>query len=262
MAYWIKQFGSTSLPSAIPVQDVGMPRTHGESVSLPGGRAYDSLGTEAVRPALPYTLQVQGKAIGATAAALKTTWYELRALHGTRAKLYRTPEGGDENSEWVWARLIETDARRDVHWQSLNYTMTFEVWSEVWYGASASASAILAASSETITAANSGNVRVTDPVITITANASPITVLTIGVSDVSEFQWEGTLAAGSSLIIDCGAQSVTIGASSLYSGFELTANHTVDDWLRLEPGNNSVIVTRTGGSGSSTAIITYADGWA
>ena len=109
---------------------------------------------------------------------------------------------------------------------------------------------------------NGGNVRVANAILTLTAGAVAITQVKIAVSGVSEIQWDGTLTTGQQLVIDCGARSVKKVGVDAYSGFSLTANHKVDDWLRLEPGNNSVVVTLTGGSTDSTLRIQYNDGWA
>jgi hypothetical protein len=47
-----------------------------------------------------------------------------------------------------------------------------------------------------------------------------------------------------------------------YADFALTANHHILEWLRLEPGTNTVVVTLTGGGTASTIRFEYADAWA
>ena len=61
--------------------------------------------------------------------------------------------------------------------------------------------------------------------------------------------------------IDCGALSVLNNGNENYVYFSLTANHKIDDWLRLEPGANTVVVTITGGGTGALALVEFFDGW-
>jgi hypothetical protein len=77
--------------------------------------------------------------------------------------------------------------------------------------------------------------------------------------------WAGTggnaLAVGTQLVVDFGGMGITNNGVNAYGGLTLTTSHKIDDWLRLEPGNNSVIVTKTGGSTSTELAVVYFDGW-
>lgn len=262
MAYWITRFGTVAIEPCTPAQEIGVPAVASATVRLPGG-AYDALGSEVAPRAIPYSIRIRAEIVRSTQADMLSAWRALLALHGKRATLYRTPDGGAANGEWALARLVAVEAEREAkHLLYLPFEATFEVWSPVWYGTARDVQAALNTSPKTVTCANNGNARIANPVITITAQGSSITQVKIGVSGVSELQWAGTLAAGTSLVIDCGARSVKNNGADAYSGLTLTSNHQISDWLRLEPGDNSVVVTRTGGDGTSSVRFQYSDGWA
>lgn len=56
------------------------------------------------------------------------------------------------------------------------------------------------------------------------------------------------------------ASGAVVGAAA-YPGFARDPIHSIAPWLRLVPGNSSVVVTRTGGAGSLLTL-SYFDSWA
>ena len=99
--------------------------------------------------------------------------------------------------------------------------------------------------------------------MTITATGANLTTsVSVYVTGVSYLTWAGTITDGQALVIDCGARTVKNNGVDAYSGLTLhSTNHVIDDWLRLEPGNNSVLVAYTGGNGTSTALFNFNDLW-
>jgi hypothetical protein len=62
--------------------------------------------------------------------------------------------------------------------------------------------------------------------------------------------------------VDCGLRSVKNNGVDAYSGFALNSGHAVADWLRLEPGANSVTITYSGNAdASATVTFSFYDGW-
>lgn len=263
MAYWITQFGSQALPTTEPTQDTGLADAALGLIELPGGGVADGDGSAPALVQLPYLLQVQAELVHTTPDSLRTALYLLRALHGIRAKLYRTPDNGALNSEWVWARLARINVRRrGDNVLTLPVTFEFLVLSHPWSGDDATVDTVLSTTPKSIVCANGGNAAVTNAIITVTARGTPITVLTVAITGISSWTWTGTLAVGESLVVDCGARTVRNDGDDDYGSFALGAAHTINDWLRLAPGNNTVVVTRTGGDATSEIEIAYADGWA
>jgi len=265
MAYWITKFGTVTLSATQPNQDIGLGAAATGIVELPGGGVHDPWGSGRAPVLLPYRLPVNAIVMGTTGTDLRNNLYELRALHGQRAKLYRTPDGGPLNSEWVWARLEALRVRRRLeNWLHLDVGMVFLVLSDPWSGADQTVDTVLDATPKNIVCANDGNARVDNAVITVTAKGSSITELEVVVDTPTarmQWAWTGTLAVDSVLEIDCGARTVRVDDADDYDGWALDASHNVPEWLRLEPGNTTVAVERTGGDATTPIQIAYADGW-
>jgi hypothetical protein len=73
--------------------------------------------------------------------------------------------------------------------------------------------------------------------------------------------WTGTLAVNTQLVIDFGAMSILNSGVNAYSGLVFSTSHKIDDWMRLDPGNNTITLTRTGGGATSEVALSYYDGW-
>lgn len=263
--YIIEKFGdawasAVELPTLDGKQPLGIRGIEGSILRLPGGRAYDWRGGEQA-PIAPEEIVIEGVWVADSVAAMETKHATLLALAGQRSKLWRN---NGTNQHWRTARVLGIEAPVEAgpaHWAE--YTLRFELAAMPWQGtarAPSSALAVADPSYTTLTCTNGGNVRVRDAVVTITAQSSAITRVKVRVAGVSEIQWDGTLPAGSTLTLDCGAKRARISSSDAYN-ITLTGNHTISDWLRLEPGNTSVRIYRTGGGSTSTATITFNDGW-
>jgi len=103
---------------------------------------------------------------------------------------------------------------------------------------------------------NSGLLPVYDGVLSIARTSGTITSVTVSGGGVN-FVWTGSIGAGQTLVIDAGAQTVTIGAADAYAGFALGA--TARDWLPLEVGINILSVTVVGGN--ATISMSHYNQW-
>lgn len=264
MGYRITRFASTDLPARREMQDAITGRVQSSLVRLPGGKVFDAHGTETAIGE-GYPVKVGGAVHAATPAALKTAVYALRALKGVQDKLYRTPDGGSANSEWVEARCDNVESIRDWRnrlWE--NVVFYFTVLDDVWSGAAGETNITLDASPKSGEVTNSGNAVVRDLTITIAAEGTAITQVDIEnleTGHVSKIRYSGSITAGQSLVIDCGALSVKNNAVDDWDNLSIEAAHEIDEWLRLMPGNNTIRVTRTGGGATSVATLNWRHGY-
>ncbi len=222
---------------------------------------------------------------GATTDALDDARDALRALMGTRARLYARM--GDDTVRWANARLLgvqETRTRRNFNFQMV--TCQFQILGPDWQGADRSVWVLdsgevldgglyLDEAGETYTGTsphiftptNGGNRVVTNPVITVTAGGASVTSVTItktgtGGSE-TKIVWTGTLATTKQLIVDCGAFTITNDGANAYSGkAAFDSNHTIAEWLRIDPGYNEITIVWVGGSTDTTVLLEFRDGWA
>jgi hypothetical protein len=276
----LTQFGLYTFPLFSKRDQVGTGDTGGGLVSLVDGASYDSTGTGAAREATT-TLSTSYEIIATTATAVQTARDAIRALAGTRARLWA--HFPDSTDRFVWARLarVRMERRREyVYYQPVE--LTFEVAIPGWHGTGHGAPWLLddgetldtglyldlddvwipSSSGDTETVNNGGNRMVRDVMVTITASA------TATISDVRircgscDWTWTGTVALNKSLTIDCAARSIKYDGADAYSGLTLNAGHTIADWLQLEPGDNTVTINFSGNA-NATAGVTFSfyDGW-
>ena len=265
MAYWITRFGSTDL-SQIALKQSDDLGADAALLALPGGGVHDPWGSAPALLKLPYRATVDFELVETTAAAFRTAAYALRGLVGTRALLYRSPDGGTANSESVLARLVGVTSNRDAeNLLVLGFTLGFEILSSVWSGTAHTETITLDASPKSQDCDNDGNGIQRAVTITVTASGSPITAVIIEnleTGHVSRIRFASSIAVGQSLVIDCAAMTIrNNGVNAYTTAFTLESGHSIREWLRLMPGANTIRVTRTGGDNSSACVLTYNDGW-
>ena len=263
--YRLLSFDGVTLPVARSVFEGGPGPGVAGAVMLPGGGAWDGWGSGNSRSG-PYQIGYSCVAEGASISALRTTLDAIRAKAGERGTLTRRLIGGSEDHT-VTARLLSVEiSTKPEHSLTARphqpLTLTWEVLSSVWSGADGTVSGSLDSSPKNVTVANDGNIPVEDAVVTITAAGSAITSCTVAVSGISSWTYSGSIAVGESLVVDCGAMSVQNNGSDDYDNFALDGGHVIDAWLRLEAGNNTVAISRTGGSAASGYEVAFSDGWA
>ena len=276
MSYRIYRFGSTQLvPIYSPSQDIGTGKARLESIDAPRGGAFDTLGMEqAYRGG--YAVRAAGVIAGSD---LLTQYQNLRSYLGKRDKLWRIDDSG--NFTWAWARLESVGAKRVAENKSyLEVDCSFYVYSALWSGTfrgswrldaeimldnayyfdSALVTALTNAAT-TLTINNGGNGVLRAFEFAITAKTSAITAVRIEKANETFMTWTGTLAVDTQLVINFGAMSILNSGVNAYNGLVFSSSHKIDDWMRLDPGNNTVTLTRTGGGATSEVALVYNDGW-
>lgn len=279
MPYELYQFGSLVLPEYDGDDDVSTGQVAPVFLDLPGGGVFDVLGTAAAkRRATP--LNKLCTLLADDSAGLRTAYNLLRAKIGQRDRLWRRWDEG--YYDWCWARLTNIAARRptgqpleqDVdlqfvmispHWYGQHHgggwTLDSGVLLDTGYPLDTTDWTAITDGANDLTVTNAGNRTITNAVVTVAAGDATIDDLTIGIDGISEMEYTGTINAGEAVVIDCGAMSVINNGNEAYVYFGLTANHKRDDWLRLEPGENTVTITIDGGGTGSQALIEFFDGW-
>lgn len=279
MAYIIERFGSLMLPefnTLFALDTVQAKNTMVRTVL----NGFDTAGSGQADQNLPQAIRYRGTILEDTVAGWRDAVDALRALSRTRAYLYRRACDNDEQ-QFCTARFMSGQAERDFTRPHYAYETTiqfmqFSPWvghnHRFWtlddgddldaalYLDDAGYTVTLLTSPQATTVNNGGNRATNNIRLTFTAGAAPITSLTVTCGG-AQFGFSGTVAAGSTLVIDSGAQLVQNGGVAAYAGFALTTNHTIEDWLLFVPGDNILTVTKTGGSTNSTLLIEFQDGW-
>ena len=234
-------------------------------VRLPGGAVYDTRGSDKASEA-GQVISVSGIVSAATAGALKTAYDTIRAFKGVRDKLYRTPDGGSANSEWMYARCIDAPTRRVAEnklWVPVS--LSFELHEVYWHGADGSDTITLASTPQSGEITNDGNATATQIVLTITAVTAAISAIIIENEEtghISKITYTAEVGIGKVLSIDCGAKTVTNDGVADFAHFAIvTATHAIPEWLRLKSGANTIKVTRTDGHVDNTVLLTFDDAW-
>lgn len=283
MPYELYQFGSLVLPEYNGDEDVSTGQVAPVFLDLPGGGVFDVLGTDpAKRRTTP--LNKVCTLLATDSAALRTAYNLLRAKIGRRDRLWRRWDAGQY--DWCWARLVNIAARHP-HGNCLqqDVDLQFVMISPHWYGQHHGGTWVFDAgvlfdtgyelnANETVqflgdgadhsfVITNDGNRTVTNAVITVTGGGDALydlSDLTIKIAGICELTYDLVPYDGT-LTIDCGALAVLIGTAGLYDGFALGTTHACDDWLRLEPGANTIVVSGTSESQIHDLLIQFFDGW-
>jgi len=260
MAYYLLSFAGHSIPLLDADHDIGTGPAPAYLFPLPGGGSYDpKLTDQVLRPAYPVT--AKGVYVAASESALATEYQTWRSYIGVRGSLIRYSGGGASHTATARVQEVRATRRPDYPF-ALQFEIEFVMVSPCWNGTHRNTLEYLDNSPKVISCPNAGDYPVSNTIITLTAAGSAITNILIGVSAQFEINWAGTLAATKSLVIDCGALSVKNDGVDAYSGFSRTANHKINEWLRMYVGYNNITVTRTGGNNSSAITFDYYDGWA
>ena len=280
MAYKIYRFGTQQMvPNVNTSQEIGAGAARIEAIDFPHGGAYDQMGNDQSYRG-GYAIKVTGTIIGTGADDLVTKYNNLRSYLGKKDRLWRRNDTG--GLFWVWARLQSIDAtREEKNRRHLEVDLTFYVFSPLWNGdlngswrfdsGETFDSGLLfdtgliyplTNTSTIVTVTNGGNATLRSFEMAITAAGSPITSIRILKANQTDITWTGSLAVGSQLMFDFGGLSIRNSGVDAYSGLVISsANHKIDDWMMLDPGNNEITIIRTGGSNQSQVSFSYYDGW-
>lgn len=259
MSYRLTTFDGVNLPTYNKESGLDAAPALPGFVSTVAG-AFDSYGVDLAPMALPHAISARGIVSADTDAGQRAAIEALRTLTRRRAKLVR--EADDDASEhWAWARLMSLVQRRIYNargYQALELGFLIE---SGWYEDQPDDLQYPLGSPHIMTVYNDGNRMIDDAIITFHADDAPLTALTITAPNGTHLIWTGTVATETDLVIDCGAKSILNDGVDAYSGLSYGANHTIDDWLRLEPYSINITYTYTGGGNIPSINIARNRGW-
>lgn len=282
MSYRLERFGTVTLPNFNPGSDIGTGDARLQLQELPGGGAFDMLGSEQAQPG-PVRLSKRGTVHSDDILALETDFYALRALLGKRDRLYRWRYASGL-TEWCWARLSGINGQRLVGDRyKIDLNIEFMKLSPLWNGARHGDGWLLDAgeyldtgleldeesgdiytlygATTNIVVNNGGNAVVRNAILRIIPGTDAITAVTITKIGETEITYAGTIAPSQILEIDCGAWSVKNNAVDDYDGLTYGSGHAIDGLLRLDPGDNAITIVKVGGNINDRIDLEYYDGW-
>lgn len=281
--YILYKFGSLVLPDRMPSDDHSTGEYATNPMPLSTGGAYDPNGDGQAKIVGAYDLSKRALFTFSDENEMKSFFNSLRALAGQKDRLYRRWDTGD--IEWVTARLKAIEGVREIKNQShMVADMLFEVYSHYWHGEfagkwyfddghyfdtglyfdSGGDNVVLSESPKSFTVTLEGDAIVNDPLIKVTAGVADITAIEIkntASGHEAEIDYTGTISAGETLEIDCGEYSVENDGVDDEENMSLGTTHAINEWFRLAPGDNPIIVTITGGGNDSEIDFDYYVGW-
>lgn len=274
MSYRITQFGLVTLPELDPEDDVSTFEARNSVVTLPDGW-FDARGSErARRNPLPLTVRrtliSEPTDIETAADVSRTEYNALRVLVGTRAKLYRTWSDEADTVEWTYARLLRVGGRADRkdNRGMAELELAFQIISPTWYAEDEYYQQVggNGAHDWPFTVENTGNTNVTAAIITITQTIGAPTLTYFKLENTTTghlFEWNGTIGASHTLVIDCGALTVqdAIGSTytDVYSGFVRPTDQ--ERWMEFAPGDNALEVSTTGDDEYTYLSVSFYPPW-
>lgn len=199
--------------------------------------------------------------------ATPTQWLRLqvdalRSRIGVRGTIWRRRWQDTTVTQWKTARLLSINELGNTRLRTYlaELDCQFETAHAAWRSSAASTVSgnLVSGGPLGLNVTSDGNAPVTDPVITITASGSITSIQIVCVAAGVDLTWTGTLSAGQSLVIDCGAPSVLKAGANAYSGLTLGAGHTARGWLPLAAGINVLTVYA---NGTGTASISHYNQW-
>jgi hypothetical protein len=230
-------------------------------VQLPGGRAFDPLGSGlAYRPSALFTAHaLLVSDVAATRQSLMDAW---QAKVGKVGTLTRTGDGG--TAETVTARLLSASGHRTVNnIRTLLVPLVFQAVNLPWRGSLSGAfSTNLSISTHLYSYGQSQNGNVNQPssIHTFTVGTGTMTSLTMtNTTTGHSFVFTGTVTTGHVLVIDTGKRSVLNNGVGAYAF--LTPSSTKEDWLILQPGVNAIDLTAVFTGDIVTWVPSFYDAW-
>jgi len=260
--YTITEFDGETLPPYNPQHDIGTDDSVADIVHTIGGTIFDPYGSARARND-PQIILVKFDIQESSYAAVGTTFAKWRAKRGVRGTITRTLP--DDSTQTRTARCIRVDAQGiGGDPLSLPVTVLFQLLGDCWHGASNSDTITLDASPKSGEINNAGNEIVRDINITVTADTdiTQLDIENLESGHVSYLRYSGTIAAGKQLMLSCGAMTCENDGSDDSDNISLQSGHTIPEWLRLAPGDNTIRITRTGGSTNATVKFDFYDSYA
>jgi hypothetical protein len=284
--YRITAFGSVSLQHYNQVDTIGSGATPTAFQTLPEGGALDLYGSQQKHPGA-VERSVTRRLKASTQASLESLFFQLLAMRGRRERLYRETATGDIH--WQYARLVEVIADRNYEQTkfksiqdiSLRFITQEAFWrgdlGGVWYFDSgeyfdtglafdSGQTYLLASSPTNITVSvgldtDAGRAPIRALRMRATAGSSAITSITIARTGGESLTFGASIVSGDQLIIDTGTMQVTNNGIDAYDDLTISPTADMAVWFSLQPGDNPLTVTFTGGGTGSSIDFYYYEVW-
>ncbi len=284
--YRLSKFGTLDLGYANQVDLIGSGETPTAYHLLPGGGALDMLGSQQMYPGVVERTKSMRLTV-ATETGVSDLYFQLLALVGKRDRLYR--EQVDGTLHWQYARFKAMDAVRDYNFVKFkklqDVELRFETQEATWRGGLRggwflnsgeflntglflnSGSPESLSSSPTVftvsvgTAADAGRAPVRALAITIDVGTVAMSAITIARTDGESLTFSGSMDAGDSLIINTGTMQVTNNGVDSYDDLSFSPTADMAAWFALEPGDNEITVSFTGGGTGSEITFNFYEAW-
>ena len=277
-------FGTFNLEHYNQVDDISSGVTPTSYQSLPEGGALDLFGSHQKHPGAVERMKSL-RLRGSSVQEIEQAYFQLLSLRGTRNRLYRRTATGDIH--WSNARLVEVSAERsfemtkyrtiqdlrlrfitqDAFWHGdfggswflddggyLDSGLAFD--SDQTYELVSSPTEITISIGEDIGRAPTRAIK-----LRFTAGSAAITSITIARTDGESLTFGGTIMAGDELVIDTGTLQVTNDGVDAYNDLALSPTANLASWFALEPGDNDITITFSGGGTGSTIDLSYYEAW-
>jgi hypothetical protein len=281
----LSAFGTVSLEHYNQIDNSGSGVTPVAYQALPEGGALDLFGARQTRPGTVERVKSL-RLRGSDEADLEDLYLELLGLAGKRDKLYRKNAAGD--LEWQYARLVEVTAVysyelaqfRVVHDVDLRFVTQNETWrgdAAAWYlnqayqlndglAFNSGISWELTSSPKVVTisegeSTDKGRAPVRAIKVTVMAGNAAMTAFSAVRTSGETLTWAGTLDAGKALVIDCGLMQVTNDGADAYDELTFSATADMAAWFTLQPGDNEITLTWTGGGTGATISFEFYEAW-
>ena len=284
--YRLIRFGTTDLQHYNQVDAIGSGVTPTAYQVLPEGGALDLFGSQQKHPGAVERSKSM-RLTSSTEAALESLFFQLLALRGQRDRLYRETSSGD--IQWQYARLVEVTAERSYETAkfkriqdiSLRFMTQEAFWrgdlGGVWYfdsgeyfdsglefDSSRTYPLTTSPTSFTITvgaSADAGRAASRAVRMQISAGASAMSAITIARTGGESITFSGTVLANKILTIDTGTMQVTNDSVDAYDDLALSPTADLAAWFALEPGDNVITVSFTGGGTGKQIDFYYYEAW-
>lgn len=289
--YRLKTFLATQLPTRMLEEQYGAADVVPAYVNTADRLVFDSDGARKA-PRGAHTIYRRCIISGLTAEAAHEEFAFWRASVGKRGRLEREalPTG---EIHFIDARLEALEAEHSPTQFNRRYIPVEFRWSilppVVWSGGvgggmnlwdgsgqwntsgwkfnDAIGQVTLTSNPQSLTITNQGNNNVDDAVVTLTAGSADISNISLWCSSGASWYYEDTVVGGNTLVIDCGARSVKNNNVDAWDKFQINPGHRGRPWLRLLPGDNTILVTVGGISPGedvteATLLVEFRHGWA
>ncbi len=284
--YRLVKFGTTNLENTNQVDEIGSGETPTHYHLLPDGGALDAFGGAQKYPGV-VTRAKSMRLTVSTETGVSDLYFQLLALVGKRDRLYR--EMVDGALHWQYARLKGMTAARD--YQTAKYKLIqdvdllFETQEATWRGGLSggwffdsgeyfdsgllfdSGSPESLSSSPTVFTVSNGDANdagrapVRSITISIEAGSAALSAITIARTGGESITFSGSVAAGETLVIDTGTMQVLNDGDNAYDDLTLSPTADMASWFALDPGDNEITVTFTGGGTGSEITFNFYEAW-